>query len=432
MQKFWRRFRRQYHIVKKLYFKLLKSGESTFHLSYKNNVLNAEHKLSNPELATRFYVLMRPFLDSNSSIYYIKIWRSLESEFSVDISDIVGDDFNELIRELKEGYISTIVNNKLLFLEDIYNIISEGHYFTRKFDFESAFAELQSPPYISPFFWYQFHHYNLLGFSVISIFFNIYMSHRSENEVLRSQDAICIYCLTTTGKFTSEEHILPESLGNDEIILPVGFVCDRCNNGILSTLDESLIEFPPIALLRVQYVTNTKKGKLPQADFDNMKIEKRSPLHIHITPKDETGFIEVKEDLGEGWFLWNFTIKSKTFDPVKLARSIYKIALGCLALGKGQEYVCSSKFDNARRFINEGEFFPNNMIMIMNIEPHPRCSVRYEENIGSVFCVDIFGVVFILCLEAQPYLTINEKFEEMGLISFSLSKKGEFDGSELA
>ena len=28
----------------------------------------------------------------------------------------------------------------------------------------------------------------------------------------------------------SEEHIIPKSLGNDELILPKGIICDKCNN----------------------------------------------------------------------------------------------------------------------------------------------------------------------------------------------------------
>lgn len=29
---------------------------------------------------------------------------------------------------------------------------------------------------------------------------------------------------------TSEEHIIPKSLGNDELILKRGTICDKCNN----------------------------------------------------------------------------------------------------------------------------------------------------------------------------------------------------------
>jgi hypothetical protein len=61
----------------------------------------------------------------------------------------------------------------------------------------------------------------------------------------------CIYCLQITGSFESEEHIFPESLGNKDLILGRGYVCDRCNNGILAVLDNALMKFEPIAFLQV-------------------------------------------------------------------------------------------------------------------------------------------------------------------------------------
>lgn len=40
---------------------------------------------------------------------------------------------------------------------------------------------------------------------------------------------VCIFC-EGTGPFTSEEHIVPHSLGNDLVVLARGWVCDNCNN----------------------------------------------------------------------------------------------------------------------------------------------------------------------------------------------------------
>jgi len=38
------------------------------------------------------------------------------------------------------------------------------------------------------------------------------------------------------------EHIVSEALGNVTLILPPGVVCDRCNHGTLSRLDEPGVE----------------------------------------------------------------------------------------------------------------------------------------------------------------------------------------------
>lgn len=40
---------------------------------------------------------------------------------------------------------------------------------------------------------------------------------------------VCIFC-GASGPFTSEEHIVPHSLGNDLVVLSKGWVCDSCNN----------------------------------------------------------------------------------------------------------------------------------------------------------------------------------------------------------
>src|SRR5690606_4777168 len=52
--------------------------------------------------------------------------------------------------------------------------------------------------------------------------------------------AQCIYCLTLEGDFGSEEHVIPESLGGDAMVLRDS-VCRRCNN-TLARLDQTLLE----------------------------------------------------------------------------------------------------------------------------------------------------------------------------------------------
>jgi hypothetical protein len=37
----------------------------------------------------------------------------------------------------------------------------------------------------------------------------------------------CIFCRRHDGGFTRREHVFPESLGNETVILEPGIVCDR-------------------------------------------------------------------------------------------------------------------------------------------------------------------------------------------------------------
>src|SRR5438309_11833145 len=61
---------------------------------------------------------------------------------------------------------------------------------------------------------------------------------------------LCIFCLSNKNAFTAPEHILSEALGNKQLILPPGVVCDPCNHGPLAGLDKALVEFPPLQLIR--------------------------------------------------------------------------------------------------------------------------------------------------------------------------------------
>ena len=173
----------------------------------------------------------------------------------------------------------------------------------------------------------------------------------------------CIYCLRSDKSFSSEEHIFPEALGNDDAVLPKGYVCDECNSGILSRLDSYLTNFEPISLMRVQYVPYTKSGKLPKANFQNISVERTHPRHIVFTPEDKSGEIKNKKELGEGWYSWNMEFRGKPMNAIQLGRSLYKIGLGFVALNQGREDAISSRFDLARDFIMGDNLFPNDMIV---------------------------------------------------------------------
>src|SRR3954451_4065983 len=91
----------------------------------------------------------------------------------------------------------------------------------------------------------------------------------------------CLVCRRGDGGFTSFEHIFPEALGNTELLLPVGVVCDRCNNGPLAEADEALSRFLPIDLMRTWHGIPSKSGRLPDFNFDNGALRCVRPGHIH-------------------------------------------------------------------------------------------------------------------------------------------------------
>jgi hypothetical protein len=54
--------------------------------------------------------------------------------------------------------------------------------------------------------------------------------------------ANCIFCKRSTQSSRSVEHIIAESFGNTEYVLPRGAVCDPCNNYVASSVEQPVLE----------------------------------------------------------------------------------------------------------------------------------------------------------------------------------------------
>lgn len=59
------------------------------------------------------------------------------------------------------------------------------------------------------------------------------------------------------------EHIVPESLGNVEHVLPVGAVCDGCNQYFARKVERPLLESPLFRFLRANMAIPNKRGRIP-------------------------------------------------------------------------------------------------------------------------------------------------------------------------
>ncbi len=74
----------------------------------------------------------------------------------------------------------------------------------------------------------------------------------------------CIFCRSTANRFTTREHILPESLGGgDWAILPGNLVCDECQNHFGSEIEQQALGDYPFSFFRTFLGIPTKKGKPP-------------------------------------------------------------------------------------------------------------------------------------------------------------------------
>ncbi len=137
----------------------------------------------------------------------------------------------------------------------------------------------------------------------------------------------CILCKSTSDDSVSSEHILPESLGNKEILLPPGVVCDNCNNYLSHKVEKPILEAGMFRFIRRERRVVSKKGKLPI--FEDTEKTKRPSYRI-------------------------------------MGRFIGKIGLECLAeklsdvTGWNDEIVHKAELDELREFVrfNSGDEWP--------------------------------------------------------------------------
>lgn len=74
----------------------------------------------------------------------------------------------------------------------------------------------------------------------------------------------CIFCKQDSSTSQSVEHIVPESLGNVAHTLPVGVVCDGCNQYFARKVERLLLESPMFRFLRADMAVPNKRNRLPK------------------------------------------------------------------------------------------------------------------------------------------------------------------------
>jgi len=120
----------------------------------------------------------------------------------------------------------------------------------------------------------------------------------------------CLFCGTTQGIFGNVEHPIPESMGNDETILPRGFVCDLCNQYFGSKIEQPIMAHPPFNMERVAASIKTKN-------------------HGYTTYRDQSLLLQ-----SAGF--WNHVLFATTPDRYK---TLFEKDKGCLLVRPPANYV---------------------------------------------------------------------------------------------
>jgi hypothetical protein len=159
----------------------------------------------------------------------------------------------------------------------------------------------------------------------------------------------CIFC-SSVGPFSKEEHIIPESLGGNEI-LPQGFVCDQCNSYFGSKVEHEALSLAPLILGRIFMSVKSKKKRHARSQRINFGKNCEGTA-FQAEGSDETDIIvrvskEIYDDLKSN--------KIDTFYiPIEgmasLTRLLLKMALEVMVTSKKSKgvEVYDTFFDSAR------------------------------------------------------------------------------------
>lgn len=433
MRSIYRAFKRQYHLSRDIYKEMDQTGSFTLKARFTPDSSQTELETPDPDLTMRFIMVMRRFLDSQDRIYYKAVWAALQEQFGEEVPEGMKVDIDAFITHLNKGSFPININGEDITAARIYEIIAEGARFNRLDHHVEFLKSLANIPMVGPLLWHQFYEFTIGTLVLASKLFDAISEVEKSfkyKETYGDPDKIvkkCIYCLTTEGSFKSEEHTVPEGMGNNDYVLPRGYVCDKCNHGVLSMLDRELAECILFAAQRIDAVQYTKDGRLPETRLGEITIKRTDPLNVSWIADPGSDAIKVRKVRDDGVTELSIkTTSAKPFDERLLARALCKIGLAAVALDFGQEYACSRRFDAARRFILEGGDFKNNLLLCTWMTMRTDIHLRYDHGPdiqGTPMGFSIYGVGLMMNLEEKPKASVTPLLKQLGFISFPLYGK---------
>jgi hypothetical protein len=175
--------------------------------------------------------------------------------------------------------------------------------------------------------------------------------------------AVCLFCKGSTETSFSIEHIVPESLGNVDFVLPAGVVCDKCNNYFARKLEGSILACGAFLEHRFAGCLPNKSGRVPTVQWTAF------PSGIELAMARESGGATRLGPIhGEEASPYRHIVEARrpltivrpaAMWPARtlMSRFIGKVALEALAHrvlkvpGGLEEIVTKTELDELRRFV---------------------------------------------------------------------------------
>lgn len=177
----------------------------------------------------------------------------------------------------------------------------------------------------------------------------------------------CIFCKNKSDSSTSVEHIIPESLGNADHVLPRGWVCDACNNYLSRKVEAPFMNSEYGKRVRFEMKIHSRRGRIPVIQgfypqsrcivdimFDN------DGLSLSASHKeDEIRFIHSLRSQERGSLYIPYSGEPNL--DYETARFIGKVGLEVLAhrrfriKGWNREIVNKRELDELRSYVRRGK-----------------------------------------------------------------------------
>lgn len=179
----------------------------------------------------------------------------------------------------------------------------------------------------------------------------------------------CIFCKNPSDKCVSVEHIIPESLGNTEHVLPKGWVCDTCNNYFAREIEKPFLDSLYGHNSRFEMNIPNKRGRIPAVTGFHLQSQTEVELSYPLVggelsvgalrEKDTSRWIQSLQSNSQG----TLYIPTAVFPDVNTitSRFIGKVALEALALrcinvlGTNDEIVNKPELNELRRYVRIGQ-----------------------------------------------------------------------------
>lgn len=182
-----------------------------------------------------------------------------------------------------------------------------------------------------------------------------------------TENAQCIFCKTTTAAFTSVEHVVPESLGNTEHILPRGVVCDPCNNYFANKVEGRILGSYYFRQARHRNRIPSKRKRIPT--LDALSFPDATSLELGIA-RDGSRYIRAADESDNDDFVSRLLDSNRLIavcpvadppDQRLFARFLLVMGLEAFALrmlpipsGTNVHHINNPVLDEARTFARYG------------------------------------------------------------------------------